>query len=87
MGTYHIVWADTQVCDLQPLDSMDIQSLIQDTVLDDTITFLRSHATSSQTVPSGLDMSLYPLLNVFDILFGVLDLVAEGLLSRVEPVG
>jgi hypothetical protein len=47
---------------------MDIQSLIQDTMLDNAITLFRTHAASAQRVPGGLAVALNPFLNVLNIL-------------------
>ena len=60
----NIVRADGEIRHLQVLDAVDVQSLIQDTMLDNAITLLGSHATCSKRVPGGLDMSLNPFLDM-----------------------
>jgi hypothetical protein len=47
---------------------MDVESLIQDTVLDNIVAFLRAHAASAQGVPRSLAVTLHPLLNVCNVL-------------------
>jgi hypothetical protein len=47
---------------------MDVQSLIQDTMLDNIVALLRTHATGAQGVPGRFTMALNPFLNVLNIL-------------------
>lgn len=61
-----IVGAHRKIGNLQVLDSMDIQSLVQDTMLDDAVTLFRSNTASTKRVPCRLHVALYPFLNVFD---------------------
>lgn len=43
---------------------MDVQSLIQDTMLDNAIAILWTHAASTERVPGCLAVSLHPFLDV-----------------------
>ena len=60
----NIVRADGQVGDLEVLDAVDVQSRIQDTVLDNAVALSRSHGAGAQAVPCGFAVSLNPFLNV-----------------------
>lgn len=53
-----VVGTDGQVRDLETLDAMDVEALIEHTVLDDGVTLPRSHTTGTQAVPSGLNVAL-----------------------------
>ena len=64
----NVVGAHGEIRDLQVLDAMDVESLVQDTVLDDIVALLGSHTTGTQRVPGGLAMSRHPLLNVCNVL-------------------
>lgn len=61
-----IVGAHRKIRNLQVLDSVDIQSLVQDTMLDDAVTLFRSNTASTKRMPCSLDVALYPFLNMFD---------------------
>jgi hypothetical protein len=60
MDTGHrtIVRADRQVRDLQALDAVDIETLVEDTVLHNLIAILGSHTTGTKRVPSGFCVPL-----------------------------
>jgi hypothetical protein len=62
--TPNIVRTDTQVRDLEVLDAMDIQALVEDTVLDDVVALAGRHAACSQGMPGCLAVALHPFLNV-----------------------
>lgn len=47
---------------------MNVQSLVQDTVLDNTVALLGPHTTGTQRVPGSLAVSSDPLLNVCNVL-------------------
>jgi hypothetical protein len=59
-----VVRADREIRDLQVLNAMDIQSLIQDTMLDNAVALSRAHRACAQAVPSSLRVSLDPFLNM-----------------------
>jgi hypothetical protein len=54
-----VVRADRQVADLQALDTVDVQALVKNTVLDDRVAALGCHAAGSERVPGGLDMAFH----------------------------
>lgn len=64
----NVVRADGKIGDLQVLHTVNVESLIQDTVLDDIVALFRSHAAGTQRVPGGLAVSRHPLLNVCNVL-------------------
>lgn len=64
----NVVGADGEIGDLQVLDAVDVESFIQDAVLDDIVALLGSHTTGTQRVPGGLAMSRHPLLNMCNVL-------------------
>ena len=43
-----VVGADRKIGNLEVLDAMDVQALVQDTVLDDAVALLRSHRACLQ---------------------------------------
>ena len=63
-----IVGADRQIGHLQILDAVDVESLVQDTVLDNLVAFSWSHAAGTKRMPRGLAVPLYPFLNVPNVL-------------------
>ena len=60
----HVVRAHGKVGDLQVLDTVDIQSLVQNTMLDNAVAFTRSDTASTKRMPGGFNMALDPLLDV-----------------------
>ena len=62
----NIVRAYREIRNLQVLDSVDVQSLVQDTMLDNAVTLLRSDTASAKRVPCGFNMSLDPFLDMFN---------------------
>lgn len=83
----HIIRTDGQVSNLQTLDTVDIESFIQDSMLDNRISFLGSHRTGSETVPSSLDMAFCPFNDMIDVFIGVNKIFADLLLVAVEEGG
>ena len=67
-----VVRADRQVRYLEVLDTVDIESLVEHTVLDDVVTLSRCHGAGTKRMPSCLNVTLNPLLNVGNVFFGVL---------------
>lgn len=59
-----VVGADREIRDLQVLDAMDVQSRVQDTMLDNTVALPWSHAASAEGVPGSLAVTLHPFLDV-----------------------
>lgn len=47
---------------------MNIQSLVEDTMLDDIVALLGTHGGGAQGVPRGFSMALDPFLDVGDVL-------------------
>ena len=64
----NVVWADTQIRDLQALNTVDIQTLVKHTMLHDIVALPWCHRARSQRVPGRLTVPLYPLLNSSDVL-------------------
>lgn len=62
----NVVGTDTEIRHFQVLDAVDVQSLVQDTMLDDVIAILWTHATSSKRVPGSLAVALDPFLDQRD---------------------
>jgi hypothetical protein len=56
--TSNVVRADGQVRNLQALDAVDVEALIEHTVLDDAVTLLGGHGARAERVPGGLDVAL-----------------------------
>jgi hypothetical protein len=56
----HVVGADGKISNLESLDAMDVESLVEDTVLDDAVTLLGSHGAGSKGVPGRLGVALDP---------------------------
>lgn len=63
-----VVRADGQIRHLEVLDAMDVETLIQNTMLDDAVALARCHGAGAEGVPGSLAMALNPFLDVFDIL-------------------
>lgn len=54
----HIVRADRQVADFEPLDTMDIEALVNNaSVWRDRVALSRSHAASAEAVPGCLNVT------------------------------
>jgi hypothetical protein len=53
-----VVRADGQIRDLQALDAVDVEALVEHTVLDDAVALLGSHGARAERVPGGLDVAL-----------------------------
>ena len=74
MSTYregvaaHVVRAHRQIRDLQVLHAMHTGSLIQDTVFDNIVAILGSHATGTKRMPGSLAVPGYPFLNMCIVL-------------------
>jgi hypothetical protein len=83
----NIVRANGQIGNLEVLDTVDVEALIEHTVLNDAVALLRGHGASlisqmmnvagvertyTKTMPSRLNMSLHPFLNMLDILLTIL---------------
>jgi len=81
-----VVGADAQIRDLEALDAVDVEPLVEDAVLDDAVALARGHAAGAKGVPGRLDVAFDPLLDVLDVLVGVLELLVVGFIVRVEPV-
>ena len=54
----NVVGADGQIGDLQALDAMDVETLVEHTVLDDAVALLGCHRARAERVPGGLDVAL-----------------------------
>lgn len=80
----HIIRTDGQIGNLQALDTVDVEAFVQDTVLDDGVSFLGGHGTGAQTVPSGFHMALGPFNDMVDVLVCVRQVFADLLLVAVE---
>lgn len=80
-------WTDGKVGNLEVLDAVDIQSFIKHTMLDHRITLLGRHAAGTQTVPSGLTVSLHPFFNVLKIFIAILERLPNYLSIAVEEIG
>lgn len=85
--TSNVVRADRKISNLEALDAVDVQALVEHTVLDDAVALLGRHGAGSQAVPGALDVALDPLLDGLDVLGAVLQLVADLLVVRVEVAG
>lgn len=57
-----VVGADGQIGNLQALDAVDVEALVEHTVLDDAVALLRGHGARAQGVPGGLDVALGDML-------------------------
>lgn len=79
-----IVRADTQIRNLEPLDTVDVQPLVQHAVLDDAVALTRRHGAGAQAVPGALDVALDPLLDGLDVALVVLELLVAVHPVRVE---
>lgn len=64
----YIIRADTQIRNLQSLDTVNVQPLIENTMFNDRIPFSGSHGTRTERVPSSFDVTLDPLLDMLDVL-------------------
>jgi hypothetical protein len=64
----NVVRTDRQIRDLEILDAVDIETLIEHTMLHDIITLARRHGTGPEGVPGGLAVALDPFLDVSDVL-------------------
>ena len=53
-----VVGADGQIGDLQALDAVDVETLVEYTVLDDAVALLGRHGARAERVPGGLDVAL-----------------------------
>jgi hypothetical protein len=56
--TSDIVRANGQVRNLQALDAVDVEALVEHTVLDDAVTLLGGHGARAERVPGSLDVAL-----------------------------
>jgi hypothetical protein len=52
-----VVGADGQVSDLEALDTVHVEALVQDTVLDDAVAVPGRHRARAERVPGGLDVA------------------------------
>lgn len=48
-----------KIGDLQVLHAVDVETFVDNTVLDDGVALLWTHGASTQTVPSRLDVALW----------------------------
>jgi hypothetical protein len=62
--TADIVRANGQVRNLQALDTVDVEALIEHTVLDDAVTLLRGHGARAEGVPGCLNVALLKSIDV-----------------------
>jgi hypothetical protein len=53
-----IVRANGQVRNLQALDAVDVEALVEHTVLDDAVALLGGHGARAERVPGSLDVAL-----------------------------
>jgi hypothetical protein len=89
LGTYAeavapgIVRADGKIGDLQVLDAMNIETLVEDTMLDNLITLFGRHAAGTQGMPGSLTVSFNPFLDMSNIF---LDWFMFRLLAKVQPL-
>lgn len=56
----NVVGADGKISNLEALDTVHVESLIKNTVLDDAVTLLGCHGAGSEAVPGGLCVALDP---------------------------
>jgi hypothetical protein len=56
--TSDIVRANGQVRNLQALDAVDVEALVEHTVLDDAVALLGGHGARAERVPGSLDVAL-----------------------------
>jgi len=77
---------DGKISDLEALDTVNVQSLVENTVLDDAVALARRHAARAKRVPGRLNVALDPLLDVLDVFLGVFEVFVQVLLVRGEPV-
>ncbi|CAG1983730.1 unnamed protein product [Fusarium graminearum] len=56
----HVVGADGQISNLESFDAVDVESLVEDTVLNDAVALLGSHGAGSKGVPGRLGVALDP---------------------------
>jgi hypothetical protein len=70
----NILWTNRKIRDFEVLYPMDVETLIENTVLDNAITLLGSHPAGTQRVPSCLAVSLHPFLDVCNVFTGVFQL-------------
>lgn len=64
---------------------MDVESFIQDTVLDNVISFAWSHGAGTKRVPCSLNVTLDPFDDVLDVFLAVRQIFADRSLIGVEP--
>ncbi len=52
-----VVGADGQIGDLETLDAVDVEALVEDTMLDDGVSVSGSHGAGTERVPGGFNVA------------------------------
>lgn len=63
----NVVGADGQIGNLEALDAVDVEALVENTVLDNRVALPRRHRASSERVPCRLDVLHLVSLGIYNI--------------------
>lgn len=64
----HVVRADGKIGDLEPFDSVHVEALVENAVLDDRVAIAGGHGTCAEGVPSCFDVACEMLVVYFAVL-------------------
>lgn len=82
-----IVGADGQISNLEAFDSVNVETLVKDTMLDNGVALFGRHRACAKGVPGGLAVPLDPLLDAQEVLLALLEVLADVMHVRIQHIG